>query len=133
MHNSSNAYVREPPMAKLGQRISLLLRYASIVLLGIFCLFYSIPLIIPIGWVLISTGLSSIIGVLSGNYRWEWVALAPMVSALLIAAIVILPVSAGISVMLLMALAFSLIDRLIHLSIVAHILRKAPVKIDTGD
>ena len=130
MFNNANAYVREPPIAKLGQRISLLLRYASIVLLGIFCLFYSIPLIIPIGWVLITSGISSVIGVFSGNYRFEWVALAPMIAALLIAAIVIFPSSAGITVMLLLALAFSLIDRLIHLSIVAHILRKAPVKID---
>lgn len=133
MHNSTNAYVREPPIAKLGQRVSLALRYLSIIVLGIFCLFYSIPFIVPIGWVLILTGTFCLLGVFTGYYRFEWVALAPMISSLFITAVVIAPVSAGIPVMLLLALAFTLIDRFIHLCIVAHILRKASPPIPTED
>lgn len=72
-----------------------------------------------IGVVLLLTALSAIFGVISRRYRWEWVALLPMVSALLIAVIDLLG-DADFPVLLLVAtLALMLADRWVHLTRVA--------------
>lgn len=117
-------YMTEPPWAKHGQRLALLLRYLSIILLGIFCLFYSIQWVPLVGLVLITTGLAASIGVITGYYRFEWISIGPMTAALLVAAILVWPFSAGIVEALIFALAFTQVDRLIHLTAISVALRR---------
>lgn len=112
------AYYDVPPWARIAQRTLLSFRYLALAGIGLLCLFL-VPVPTIIGVVLLLTSFSAFYGVLSRRYRWEWVALPPMVSALLIAVLVLMG-DADFPVLLLVAtLALMLADRWVHLTRVA--------------
>ena len=124
MYNN-RPYVSEPLIAKIGQRISLLLTYLALFGVG----FVSVAAItsvylVPFGWALMVFTVLAIFGVISGYYRFEWISLPFMIALCAIMAVMLWPVTTGFAVWLLIAVISQMIYRLIYLTFIAKALRK---------
>lgn len=130
MYNN-RPYVSEPLIAKLGQRIALLLTYLSLFGVG----FVSVTVVIvaylvPLGWALMVFAVLAIIGVITGYYRFEWISLPFMITLCTIMAIMLWPVTIGFAVWLLIAVISQMNYRLIYLTFIAQALRKLSDRVD---
>lgn len=122
-----SAYSTEPRWSKIAHRVLYILRYGLVAVIGVLALTEEPDIYLDaVGWVLILTGLMAVFGAISGHYRFEWVALPPMISALLIAGILVATSAAPVIVCLVFVLALSLGVRLLFLTNLASRLRKLP-------
>lgn len=130
MYNN-RPYVSEPLIAKIGQRVSLLLTYLALFGVGFVAVTaVTVTYSVPIGWALmVFTGLA-IIGVISGYYRFEWISLPFTITLCAIMAVVLSPVTVGFAVGLLVAVISLMIYRLIYLTFIARALRKLSDRVD---
>jgi hypothetical protein len=120
-----SAYSTEPPWSKVLHRVLYVLRYGLISILGV--LAFGIEphgALDVIGWVLIITGLTAVVGVVTDHYRFEWVALAPMITSLLLSVYFIFGTSSLESVLLVSILAIGLSVRFLYLTNLAARLRE---------
>ena len=119
-------YITEPPWARWGQLGALATRYALLLALGYAATHLTAhgPRLVIAGWVVTVTAAAALAGVLGHYYRAEWVALSPMIAGLAWVAILIRGSADQIVTLLVVALAAAQLDRLVHLSRVAHKLRR---------
>lgn len=123
----SFAYVKEPPLAKWVQRVTFHGRYLAVIILGLICFGMSTPGMSLLAVPLILTGLVAEFGVLTGRYRYEWVALPFMAMCLGLAATFLFATTAtGFTVWLLVALVLTNFDRFVYLTLLAKQLRGLP-------
>lgn len=122
------AYYDRPPWARLAQRALLGARYLSLFGVGVVTLLFEDPALVLVGWGLIGTSAAAIFGVLTGLYRWEWVALLPMAAALGAAEVLLVRMGGSSYAVLglLSVVIFSLVDRWVHLTRVANRQRAIP-------
>lgn len=122
----TTSYVREPMIAKIAQRFSLLVTYASTAYVGYLIVqgHTSFSGIITTGWIILIPSIIAAIGVIFGYARAEWVAILPLITGVLIAAVSIWNESSGFAVGLMVAVCAHSLFRFIHLTIVQSTLRK---------
>lgn len=129
----SLAYIKEPPIMKWLQRLTFHGRYMAVIVIGAICFGMVTPGMALIGWPLIVTGLIAEYGVWSGRYRWEWSALPFMIMFLSLAAVFLFATTTtGFTVWLLIILIFTLIERVVYLTLLARELRALPPKTQEG-
>lgn len=124
------AYIETPPSARVFQRGTLAARYLATAAVGILATRVhdhgsTLPLM---GWGIALFSLVALVGVLAHYYRAEWVALGPLIGALLSAAVVVHDSATLIVTACVVALALAQVDRLQHLTLVASRLRRMPPK-----
>lgn len=122
----TTSYVREPLIAKIAQRFSLLVTYASTAYVGYLIVqgYTDFSNMITTGWIILVSSLIAALGTLFGYARAEWVAILPLITGVLIAAVSILQESSGFAVGLMVAVCAHSLFRFIHLTIVQSTLRK---------
>lgn len=119
-------YVEHPPLSAILNRVTLFGRYAAMSILGFILLSVFGGWFIPLGIAMIALNAVSAISVMVSRYRAEWVSLLPLIGVNLIAAILLIPLSSGVSIILLIVASIVGVERFIHLTNVAKILRKLP-------
>lgn len=130
MYNN-RPYVREPLIAKLGQRIALLLTYLSLFGVGFVSVTtLTVAYLVPFGWALMAFAVIAVLGVITGYYRFEWISLPFMITLCTIMAIMLWPVTIGFAVWLLIAVISQMNYRLIYLTFIARALRKLSDRVD---
>ena len=130
-----SAYLLAPPWAKQADRALLTVQYTSLALLGLFALNGVMPgnfASLLFGGVLLVGALSSLFGVMTRLYRWEWVALWPMVASLLGFIVLFVQDHRWTAVTLLFGLIAPLLHRWVRLHVLANTLRKAQVAAPLG-
>lgn len=130
MYNN-RPYVSEPLIAKLGQRIALLLTYLSLFGVGFVSVTtLTVAYLVPFGWALMAFAVIAVLGVVTGYYRFEWISLPFMITLCAIKAVTLWPVTTGFAVWLLIAVISQTIYRLIYLTFIAQALRKLSDRVD---
>lgn len=121
------AYVKHPIIARISQKISLTASYAATLYVGWLLVsgHSSFADHVETGWIIVISSCVALIGVLTAQYRFEWISLIPLSTGLLIAAVSIINVSTGFAAGLIFAAVFGQIYRFITLTIVASVLRKS--------
>jgi hypothetical protein len=126
------AYIESPPWAKWAQRVALSMRYVATGIVGALATQVDVygPAMPWAGWVVLLSSMAALVGVLAHYYRAEWIALSPLTAGLLAAGVILAgsPASTGIGTFLVLALAITLLDRIVHLTRVAMRLRRMPPK-----
>ena len=124
MYNN-RPYVSEPLIAKIGQRVSLLLTYLALLGVGFVAVTaVTVAYLVPFGWALMAFAVLAILGVITGYYRFEWISLPFMITICAIKAVTLWPATTGFAVWLLIAAISQMIYRLIYLTFIAKALRK---------
>ena len=130
MYNN-RPYVSEPLIAKIGQRLALLLTYLSLFGVGFVSVTaLTVAYLVPFGWALMVFTVLAIFGVITGYYRFEWVSLPFMIALCAIMAVMLWPVTIGFAVWLLIAVISQMVYRLIYLTFIAQALRKLSDRVD---
>jgi len=123
---TSSPYVEHPPLSAILHRVSLFTRYAAMAILGGILLTAFGGVFVPVGIVMIVLNTVSAVSVMVSRYRAEWVSLLPSIGVNLIAAILLIPMSSGVSIILLLVASAVKFERYIQLSGVAKKSRKLP-------
>lgn len=116
-----NAYLAAPPWARCAEKTIFVLVYVLIVINGFF--FATLAPMGWLGWVVVISALSCVFGVITGRYRWEWVALSPLIAAMLIGVIIVNTAMLPYSIIFVVIVALKLVRRGIHLTLIARAIR----------
>ena len=117
-------YIKSPTWAKTFEKLALSMAYTMLLVVGILTMGYPLtPNGFWFGLVQTLCSASSIFGVLSGRYRWEWVVLPVLIVGQMISAIVLVKLVTQFFIIYMLTIMFFLGRRLIHLTAVAQYLR----------
>lgn len=121
-------YILKPPVSVLLQRLSLFSRYSAMAVLGVILFTSFVGAVQIIGVSMVIAAGAAAISVMISKYRLEWVALLPLIGMSIVTAILLAPLSTGAIIILLVVASISMIERYVHLVIVARTLRALPSK-----
>ena len=118
-------YIKQPKWATISERAVLISAYALLNLAAWLAMTATLtPHWFLFGAVQSICSLSAVFGIATGRYRWEWVVLPTLIAIQLISAILLVNLITQFFIVYMLAVAFFLGRRFIHLTVVAKLLRE---------